>query len=213
MAHYHPSDELLMAFAAGQQADALGILVACHLQECAHCRSKVRMYERIGGELIEALPDDQMSSATIEQLIKRLDTPLTAQQTNTAASDERIPAPLRRFVPSYYDSLEWTGFSSSIKEFKLPISDERYTAKFYKITAGKELPAHTHKGNEFTLVMEGSFSDDAGKYNQGDFILADTKTIHQPRASDDCDCICFAVMDAPLKMTGFFGRMLNPFMH
>jgi len=28
----------------------------------------------------------------------------------------------------------------------------------------------------------------------------------------DRDCICFAVMDAPPKMTGFFGRMLNPFL-
>jgi putative transcriptional regulator len=100
----------------------------------------------------------------------------------------------------------------SIKEFELPISDQQLTAKFYKIAAGKELPEHTHRGNEFTLVMAGSFADNAGEYRQGDFILADTHTIHQPKASNDCDCICFAVMDAPLKMTGFFGRLLNPFL-
>jgi putative transcriptional regulator len=71
---------------------------------------------------------------------------------------------------------------------------------------------HTHRGNEYTLVLDGSFSDKAGDYHQGDFILADTQTIHQPKAANDGDCICFAVTDAPLKMTGFFGRLLNPFL-
>jgi RNA polymerase sigma-70 factor, ECF subfamily len=76
-----------------------------------------------------------------------------------------------------------------------------------EIAARKELPVHTHRGNEYTLVMAGSFSDASG-----DFILADTHVTHQPRAWEREDCICFAVMDAPLKMTGFFGRLLNPFL-
>ena len=123
-----------------------------------------------------------------------------------------MPRPLRRLVPSHYDDLPWTGFSRSIKQFELPVSDARYKARFYRIAAGKELPEHTHRGNEFTLVMEGSFSDDSGEYQTGDFILADTSTVHQPKAAPSEDCICFAVLDAPLKMTGLFGRMLNPFM-
>lgn len=210
MAYYHPSDELLMAFAAGQHADPLGILVACHLENCAECRMKVAMYERLGGELVDDLVKEEMSEGSLSSLLTRIEKPYI--ETPPAASDNRIPAPLRRFLPVYYDELKWRGFSSSIKEFTLPIANQKYTAKFYKISAGKELPVHTHKGNEYTLVMEGSFSDKSGDYNEGDFILADTQTIHQPKAADDCDCICFAVMDAPLKMTGFFGRMLNPFL-
>jgi putative transcriptional regulator len=210
MAYYHPSDELLMTFAAGQQTNALGIMIACHIQSCHTCRTKISMYEQIGGELFGELNQVELSPQVRTTLLQRLDEP---EIINTQViADERIPAPLRRFVPKFYDQLAWKGFSSSIKEFPLPISDEHYTAKFYKISAGKELPVHTHKGNEFTLVMEGSFSDKAGDYHEGDFILADTQTVHQPKASNDCDCICFAVMDAPLKMTGLFGRMLNPFM-
>lgn len=199
-----------MAFAAGQHADPLGILVACHLEKCSECRDKVAIYERLGGELFDELEQSQMSANARAELLARLEQPLI--ETPQAEYDSRIPGPLRRFLPTYYDQLQWKGFSSSIKEYTLPISNPRYTAKFYKITAGKELPVHTHKGNEYTLVMQGSFSDKAGDYHKGDFILADTQTIHQPKASDEADCICFAVMDAPLKMTGFFGRMLNPFL-
>jgi putative transcriptional regulator len=210
MANYHPNDEFLMQFSAGQLPNALGILIACHLEKCQSCRNKIRVFEQIGGELLQDAVTEQVTEGTLEKLMARLDT--AEPITKPVVADARIPKPLQRFLPTYYDQLPWSGMTRSIKEFELPISDQQLTAKFYKIAAGKELPEHTHRGNEFTLVMAGSFADNAGEYRQGDFILADTHTIHQPKASNDCDCICFAVMDAPLKMTGFFGRLLNPFL-
>ncbi|MFT7184742.1 MAG: putative transcriptional regulator [Pseudohongiellaceae bacterium] len=212
MANYHPSDELLMSFAAGQLPNALGIVAACHLETCQQCQAKVQMYELLGAKLIDAMPAISMSDDSLNNLLDRMDLEPTTVKLPEFTGDPRTPRPLRRFMPEYFDQLTWRGFTSGIKEYILPFSDDTYTAKFYKISAGKELPIHTHKGNEFTLVMEGSFSDNAGDYHLGDFILADTQTIHQPKAAIDCDCICFAVVDAPLKMTGFFGRMLNPFL-
>ncbi len=210
MANYHPSDELLMQFTAGQKHDALGVLVACHLETCSECRKRTQMFEQLGGELLDATKEVQFSNGFLDKLLTKLkDAPPKETQ---VTGDSRLPRPLRRFIPGYFDTLPWSGLSRNIKEFTLPFSDQRYTAKFYKIAAGKELPIHTHKGNEFTLVLSGQFSDEAGDYKEGDFILADTNTLHQPRASKDADCICFAVMDAPLKFTGFFGRMLNPFL-
>jgi len=212
MAHYHPSNELLMSFAAGQISNALGIIIACHLQKCKQCQNQVKMYEQLGAELIDTTPTTGMSDSSLNTLLSRLDSSPPPIATPEFAGDIRTPKPLRRFMPEYFDKLDWHGFFPSIKEYKLPFSDESYTAKLYKISAGKELPVHTHKGNEFTLVMEGSFADKAGCYTAGDFILTDCQTIHQPKASKECDCICFAVTDAPLKMTGLFGRMLNPFL-
>lgn len=202
-----------MQFAAGQLPNALGVMVACHLEACAQCRAHTQLYDRLGGELLLESPVTEIKTDLLSGLLNRLDEPATGTAiASSNVGDIRVPRPLRRFVPGFYDQLPWTGMTRSIKEFKLPFSDSHYTAKFYKISAGSELPEHTHRGNEFTLVMEGSFRDKAGSYRQGDFILADTNTVHQPRASQECDCICFAVLDAPLKMTGFFGRMLNPFL-
>jgi putative transcriptional regulator len=224
MANYHPGDELLMQFAAGQLTNALGIQTACHLESCKLCQHKVQLYEQLGGDLIDISTPIEVDSNAKSRLLKNLHQQLNAEakpeatakldalyKEQLAQANQRLPKPLRRFVPDYYDNLPWAGFSKSIQSYDLPFSDEQYTARFYKIAAGKELPQHTHRGNEFTLVMSGSFSDLSGDYHPGDFILADTSTHHQPKAHDKEDCICFAVMDAPLKMTGFFGRMLNPF--
>lgn len=213
MANYHPNDELLMQFAAGQAPDALGLMVACHLESCAHCREKVKLYEQLGGDIVGELEPLPVSEGLLDSIMDQLDgQPVEKTMADKASNDLLIPRPLQRFVTSNFDSLEWKGMSSSIKEYVLPFSDETYTAKFYRIKAGKELPEHSHRGHEYTLVMEGSFCDKAGDYHAGDFILADTQTIHRPKAHAEQDCICFAVMDAPLKMTGFFGRMLNPFL-
>lgn len=214
-----------MSFSAGQMPDALGIIVACHLESCAHCRQRAAFYERLGGEILLETEGMTVAPELLDALLCRLDSPepraaneydLSVSLGSSAATEikriKNLPKPLRRFVIKEFAQLPWSGMSRNIKEFELPISGHGYTAKFYKIAAGKELPVHTHRGNEYTLVLDGSFSDKAGEYHQGDFILADTQTIHQPRAANDCDCICFAVMDAPLKMTGFFGRMLNPFL-
>lgn len=211
MANYHPSHELLMQFAAGQMTNALGIMVACHLENCHECATTARLYDRIGGELLKVTTSADISTDLLTRTMQRLDDPAPTPPPNPGCKDARLPRPIHRFVPPKIEDIPWRGFTRSIKEFELPISDERFTAKFYKILAGQELPEHTHKGNEFTLVMDGSFSDLAGSYHQGDFILADTQVTHQPKAHESGDCICFAVMDAPLKMTGFFGRMLNPF--
>lgn len=223
MANYHPADELLMQFAAGQLTNALGIQTACHLESCKLCQHKARLYEQLGGDLIDISTPVEVDSNAKSRLLQNLDQHLkTGSQAGSSElemqhraqiehANKRLPKPLRRFVPDYYDNLPWTGFSKSIQSYDLPFSDDQFTARFYKIAAGKELPQHTHHGNEFTLVMSGSFSDLSGDYHPGDFVLADSSTHHQPKAHDKEDCICFAVMDAPLKMTGFFGRMLNPF--
>jgi putative transcriptional regulator len=216
MANYHPNDELLMSFAAGQLPDALGLMIACHLEGCACCKESVQKFEALGGDILEQCSEESVSPDLLEKTLAMLD----SSEEESSVRLERtayenlvnIPRPLRRFIKSDFDSLNWSGLSKNIRELTLDIDDGRYTTKLFRIKAGQELPEHTHEGNEYTLVMSGSFSDRTCDYSEGDFILADQSTTHQPRASMDQDCICLAVMDAPLKMTGLFGRMLNPFL-
>ncbi|WP_416308272.1 ChrR family anti-sigma-E factor [Neptunicella sp. SCSIO 80796] len=213
MAYYHPTDELLIRFSAGQMPDALGLMLACHLENCPQCRNRQNLFEQVGGELLQHNAELPVTEGLLDSILAKLDQPAAAPKIQTQnAVSSIIPTPLKRFVDGDYEHLPWSGFIRAIQEINLPFSDSRYTAKLYKIAAGKELPVHTHRGNEYTLVMQGSFSDNAGRYHIGDFIQTDTTTVHQPKAHDEGDCICFAVIDAPLKMTGFFGRMLNPFL-
>ena len=219
MAHYHPSDDILIQFSAGALIDPLGIQIACHLEFCTLCREKCAYFDSLGAVLMQETQPEPVSSDMLNSLLNRLDEPEPYQPTFDEAIStirqsessplEALPKPLRRLVPCRYEQLPWYGMFKSIQQYDLPITDQRYVARFYKIAAGKKLPKHTHRGNEYTLVLQGSFHDQAGTYQKGDFILADSHTVHQPTAASCQDCICFAVMDAPLKLVGLPGLFLN----
>jgi putative transcriptional regulator len=81
----------------------------------------------------------------------------------------------------------------------------------YRIRAGKKMPQHTHEGSEYTLVIRGAFSDVTGRYGRGDVAISDEDLDHTPIAEAGEECLCFAVMDAPLRLTGPIGRFLNRF--
>jgi putative transcriptional regulator len=40
---------------------------------------------------------------------------------------------------------------------------------------------------------------------------ADHEVDHRPVADEGEDCLCLVVTDAPLKLTGRLGRLVNPF--
>ena len=63
-----------------------------------------------------------------------------------------------------------------------------------------------------TLVLEGGFSDADGNYHEGDFLLRTPGEVHAPTALQSEDCICLAVLDAPLKFTDWKFRWMNPFL-
>jgi len=68
---------------------------------------------------------------------------------------------------------------------------------------------HEHKGYEVTLLLAGSFSDEYGSYNRGEFLFylaGDAK--HSPKTENGC--LCYAVQDAPLHFTQGMSKVLNP---
>ena len=77
--------------------------------------------------------------------------------------------------------------------------------------AGRQVPQHTHEGSELTVVLDGAFHDETGHYGRGDLVIADSSLDHRPTADEEQDCLCLAVTDAPLRLTGRFGRFFNPF--
>jgi anti-sigma factor ChrR (cupin superfamily) len=54
--------------------------------------------------------------------------------------------------------------------------------------------------------------DETGRHVRGDLILLDERESHSPRADEDLGCICLAVASAPVKLKGFIGSLINPFL-
>jgi putative transcriptional regulator len=204
-------DDLLIAHAAGKLPEPVGLAVATHLALNLAARERYRRYEALGGALLEELDPVELAGdawARLEALL--VDPPAAELDCRAVAADLRLPQPLRGYLPGPLETLRWRSYGAAA-EIEVPIRAPGYRTTLIRVRAGRRVPQHTHEGSELTVVLDGAFHDETGHYGRGDLVIADSSLDHRPTADDEKDCLCLAVTDAPLRLTGRFGRFLNPF--
>ena len=203
-------DELVAAHAAGRLPPPLALIIGSHLALSPESRAAHDAFEAAGGVLLEQIEPAALGTGAWERLAQRLTdaAPMTADPVPAAL--QHLPAPLRHHVPGSLDRLPWRRMGG-ISEAVLDLGTPGYRTSLIRVRAGKAVPQHTHEGHELTLVLTGSFHDALGRYRRGDLAITDPAITHQPRADAEQDCLCLAVTDARLRLTGTFGRLLNPF--
>jgi putative transcriptional regulator len=122
-----------------------------------------------------------------------------------------VPKVIAKLLPRD-GKLKWQRISSSLKTARLQTGQSQYEVAFQRISSGGKVVEHDHRGLEVTMVLCGSFSDEDGVYNQGDFLVRNPGEVHRPTATQNQDCLCISVVEAPVKVTGFFGKLVNPFL-
>jgi putative transcriptional regulator len=218
MPTHHPGDELLIAYASGSQDEPVALLVATHLALCPRCRREVARLEEIGGIILDDQETETIGEGSLERMLARLDEPDTEATAPSplparpSGSDMLVPRPLRDYLGAGLDSLEWKSFRG-LDESELLAEVPGFRTRIMRIKSGAAMPMHTHGGTELTLVLAGGFSDELGHFLRGDLAEADGSVEHKPVADPGEDCLCLAVTEGPLRLTGRFGRLLNPFLH
>lgn len=204
------TDDLLAGYAAGRLAEPVALIVATHLSLNRVQARRFAAYEALGGVLFEGIEPEPVSPDSWERLAYRLDGEPIEKKSSAVASE--LPCPLSDYVKAPLSRLRWSSYGA-IAEVALDVPSNQFRTKLIKVKAGRSVPRHTHDGQELTLVLEGGFSDGRGHYCKGDLVIADRQVDHSPTADDECDCLCLAVTNAPLRLTGAFTRLLNPFIN
>lgn len=204
-------DTLLAGYVAGGLPEPARVLVASHLEISERNRPFVRQLEAMAGaelETIEPIPIRHRDERLARIFALTADEPPRAPPSR---HDPRLPDALARFLGRDLPDLRWRTLLPGVRECRLGETDG-CEATLYWIRGGKPIPAHTHEGLELTLVLDGAFSDGEGRYGRGEIAIADDEVDHRPIAEPGTDCLCFAVTDAPLRLTGPIGRFFAPFM-
>lgn len=212
MPSFHPPEPLLMDYAAGALPEAVSLMVATHLSYCPECQAEVRRLEAVGGALLEALPPTPVSTG-LDAIFAKLDAPPPPPA--RLAGEAWMPRPLRRALAALPDApaLPWQRVTASLSEIRLPIdAPPGSRTRLMRIKAGQAMPEHTHGGTEYVLVLKGGFTDSSGHFLPGDLAISTDAHVHRPKADDDTDCLCLAVVDGSLKLTGPLGWVVNRFL-
>jgi putative transcriptional regulator len=231
MIQHHPTDNILVEFAAGTLDTAQAVAVNAHLHFCTKCQQNIKKMEQTGGAMLDSLDPEALAENSFDKLLSAIevmaakniytnhgtDDTLTNNKADLRGEEAvkiardygRLPNIVAKMMSQ--KALKWRYINSSLQTSHLIAGQNVHQVSLQKISAGGVAPEHDHSGTEMTVVLKGSFSDKEGIYQEGDFILKEPGQIHQPISARNEDCLCLSVESAPVKLTGFFGRMVNPF--
>ncbi|MDX1597356.1 MAG: ChrR family anti-sigma-E factor [Marinobacter sp.] len=211
MTRHHPDSLTLMEYSAGNLTEPHALCIRLHLDKCPHCQSRVDTLESLGAVMMENHPKADVSESMFDSILARIDNGSDDNEVMARVSVRTDP--LRKLLGEDLDSLPWKRQLGDVSVLDI---SERFPGQheqvvLQKLSAGGKAPAHTHRGEETTIVLQGAFADQKGVFNQWDFVVLNDQDEHKPVAVGCEDCITLSVLSAPVKLTGTFTRLLNPF--
>lgn len=215
--NHHLTDALLERYSAGTLPEAFSLVVATHVSLCDECRARLGALDALGGAVLERTSAARLSdgalAATLARIARSGASGDDAKDPIAAApsmADAVLPAPLRSYVGGDVGEVRWRPVGGGVRQAVLNTSSEA-SARLLCIPAGARVPDHGHRGTELTLVLQGAFSDAAGRFTRGDVEVATEADEHMPVAEAGADCICLAATDARLKFKTVLPRIAQPF--
>jgi putative transcriptional regulator len=207
---HHLSDQLLMAYAAGELPEAFSLVVATHVSLCDDCRAQLATFEVVGGAVLDQCDLATLSDDSLNACFARIDALPPSRVAPRKQRAGMFPTPLADYVGGDLSRVKWRSLGGGVRQAILR-TGKGASARLLHIPAGQAVPDHGHRGMELTLVLQGAFRDDSDRFGPGDVEIADQATEHTPVAEAGMDCICLAATDAPLRFNGLIPRLAQPF--
>ncbi|MEZ9568431.1 ChrR family anti-sigma-E factor [Vibrio splendidus] len=230
MIKHHPNAAILKDFVDGTLADSVSLIVSSHVELCEHCQQQVSMLTAQAADSVfesdtSAFENDtarlKLSDSEMDAFLSddgEFDFDAIAQITADSSQAIEVTPEVQQVtvadttftIPRALNSVarkDWMNLGK-ISRARLDFDDEAHHTSLLHIDKDGQVPCHTHKGFEITLLLEGSFEDEMGVYNKGDFIWLDGDHTHQPATKEGC--VCLTVSSDALYFTKGVSQLFNP---
>jgi putative transcriptional regulator len=213
MSRHLAPEELLLDYAAGVLAKGPALAMALHVALDPAARRMMERLGALGGALLEREPGGEVDEAALERTLARLDAlPVEPSPPRAPATPrpgfEWAPPQLARHLPR---DARWRRVLGGFEEIRLRLpGDTSQRVSLLRLEPGRGLPVHRHVATEYTVVLQGGYTDSTGNYLVGDFAVGPGPQAHEPIADPGDPCIALIVLARPIVLTGPWGRWLNP---
>lgn len=219
MISFHPKYTDLQSYTAGNCQPGMGLMISAHIDMCTQCKNdcveiqaELATQMLIKDKAVEPLDNQFISMMANITSLPVLNTPASVDKTTSIELDGKffeLPRTLRRYVKN---TGNWSRLVGKLWQAPVDLG-EIGRANFMYMEKGGRVPEHTHKGTEFTLVINGHYGDGISEYESGDFTSMNSQHNHLPHSEADNGCLVFTIIDQPLHFTAGIARLLNPFSH
>ncbi len=219
---HHPAAELLLDYASGATSEAESLMIAIHLGACRECRRAFQTSVAVGGALLDAIAPVRIAPALLNRTLSAIDTmpadrPVKPKPQASGGPTESCapfwrhwPAPLRAYLDDGHVK-KWRWLPAGFRALRVPCGDPSARIWLMKAPGGRGPFPHSHTHDEWTVVLEGGFTDETGTYAAGDFACAGPGDAHTVVAEPGEGCVCVLLVRAPPVYTCLPGRLLAPF--
>ena len=203
---HHIPDSLLAGYAAGSLPHGFALVVAAHVSMCEECRAQLGAHEALGGAVLDRMAAADVSEDLKVRVLDMLDKPQAPEPPRLQRSGI-FPAPVMEALQGLPP--KWKTLGMGVRQSILHRDTESSVRLLY-IPPGMAVPDHGHCGLEMTMVLQGAFRDETGRFGTGDVECADDDLEHTPVAEDGEACICLAATDGALRFNALVPRLLQP---
>lgn len=202
---HHISDPLMAAYAAGNLPYHYELVVAAQISMSDEARARLAAHEMAGGAVMMESAEAVLSAGMKNNVMAMLDEP--APKEVTYHKSGVFPGPVMEALKG--KPPKWKSMGFGVRQSILH-ADKQGSVRLLYIPGGEAVPDHSHEGLELTLVLQGSFSDETGRFGVGDIEIADDDLEHAPIADKGEPCICLAATGAPLRFKSWMPRLFQP---
>lgn len=210
MSRHAAPEELVLDYVAGTLAEGPALALSLHLALDPAARRLADGLAALGGALIDGESPAALDTAILDKVLGRLDrVPVEPRPALAPARPgfEWAPPVLR---PCLTTAAGWKRRFGGFEEMALRLADETHRVSLLRLEPGQGLPMHRHAGSEYTVVLQGGYTDSTGSYGVGDFAVGPGADQHRPIADPGAACIALIVLEQPIVLTGRWGRWFNP---
>ena len=200
---HHPPAELLLDHSGGSGTQAEALMIDRHLEMCPECCAGARDCSAIGGALLDAIEPVRLPPDLLNRTLEAIDSGRSVAQEGAAE---------RADLAADLDAGPWRRLPGGVRARRLPVGSPSETLVLMRVPPGRSVLSHRHAGEEWTLVLQGGFSDRTGHFAAGDFIARGAEEEHKPIADPGEDCVCLLLSRGEPRYLGLLGKLLRPFL-
>ncbi len=208
-------EEWLATYAAGGLSNAKRLLIACQAAIEPRLAAFLGELDQIGGSFLETANGENLSDGFLANVMNALDKPVPPKQNETVPVPKSdfaswAPSPLRNFVEQANLGLKWKNAGPGVQRVPLTEIDGEMLY-LLKAKPGLKVPKHSHRGEEWTLLLKGGYHVGDQGFVRGDLHQEDENCTHQPIIDNDGEaCISLVAVEGRLKFSDPIVKVFQP---
>jgi putative transcriptional regulator len=204
-------EDAITDYALGTLSPAKHVMLACQSEISEDVAERVAFQEEIAASLIENGDGEALSPLFMGNALAALP-PQEGASASANKQDGLAPKSLRHMLGHGLKDMKWKSLVPGVAVHdilgnrKTVNGDRLY---LLKAKGGMRMPDHGHNGEEWTLILTGSYTVGEKRFTRGDMHIEGEDEIHAPHIDEGEDCICLVMTQGPLKMQGWLPKVVQ----